>query len=388
MKNQELVSYIRNRKLRRGIQIKFWRSRWRSGVMRGIERLMSGSNVSDRLAGNGIQLAHIPLLKTKIIAHEIYSRPRVLKDLEVKVQENRRITISAVKGPVYKIILREGIVSLRDGSVWFEDGFILDDVLPHWQQLLYAGGLTDSLKNMSRVELKLPGDWTFLPKSNYFYHQFTENLPKALKSLKDKPEIGVIAPFDTTPSLKELLAALPNKIFYCHESIIQVEKLHTVTSARIFTSEDGELLRQFAFNAVPNIDLGQNLEKIYVVRGNLDRGDEKLESRLMERLSNCGFRTIQTESMSISDQIKTFARAEIIISFHGGALTNCIWMPKGNHVLEIFNHPFRTYDFARLATEMELNYVPVELSDTKASTNEKVELVINEYFKICNQSKD
>ena len=69
------------------------------------------------------------------------------------------------------------------------------------------------------------------------------------------------------------------------------------------------------------------------------------------------------DELPIHEQIAVIRRASSIVSFHGGALSHLVWCDKGTKVLEIFNHPYRSYDFARIAIEGGLTYSAVDTSN-------------------------
>ena len=80
----------------------------------------------------------------------------------------------------------------------------------------------------------------------------------------------------------------------------------------------------------------------------------------MDILTGKGFKVIYPQQIPVIEQVQVFNSAERIISFHGGALSNLVWCKKGTRILEIFNHPYRSYDFARIAAEGELRYFALD----------------------------
>jgi len=63
-------------------------------------------------------------------------------------------------------------------------------------------------------------------------------------------------------------------------------------------------------------------------------------------------------------------------------------MKEAGHMIEIFNHPFRTYDFVRLSSEMALNYHAIELSTLDTSTSDKAQIVLNICLKVISETGD
>jgi capsular polysaccharide biosynthesis protein len=59
------------------------------------------------------------------------------------------------------------------------------------------------------------------------------------------------------------------------------------------------------------------------------------EAELAAALAPLGFRTVVPERMSVADQVRTFARAQVIVAAHGAGLTNMIFAPREALVVEV-----------------------------------------------------
>ena len=53
-----------------------------------------------------------------------------------------------------------------------------------------------------------------------------------------------------------------------------------------------------------------------------------------------GFEPITLESLSIAEQVKTFAEATHIVAPHGAGLVNCLWCRPGTKVYELTHEAF------------------------------------------------
>jgi capsular polysaccharide biosynthesis protein len=140
---------------------------------------------------------------------------------------------------------------------------------------------------------------------------------------------------------------------------IRFENYLAVTAPRGISEKAVELIRS-------QVDLvrGGEKKRLFRARGaSLDRADAALEAAVMERLDDLGFELVNPSTMSVSEQVKLFSSAEIVVGMHGGALANIVWANPGTHVIELFNHPYRTQDFARLAAACKHRYSCIEASD-------------------------
>jgi hypothetical protein len=89
-------------------------------------------------------------------------------------------------------------------------------------------------------------------------------------------------------------------------------------------------LRDPALELVPG-------RRIYVTRGR-ERNNRIVtnEPELMEMLGNLGFTMVDPGSLSVADQIRTFAEAECIVGPHGGGLASLAFASPGASVVELF----------------------------------------------------
>lgn len=109
------------------------------------------------------------------------------------------------------------------------------------------------------------------------------------------------------------------------------------------------------------IENGENQRKIYVSRRN-SRGRKVLNDNEVERvLMENGFESVELESTSFAEQVRLFANCESLVSIHGAALTNMLFMPPGSQVIEFYPRGFTEREFfnacyLRLSKILGLNH--------------------------------
>jgi capsular polysaccharide biosynthesis protein len=76
--------------------------------------------------------------------------------------------------------------------------------------------------------------------------------------------------------------------------------------------------------------------RIYITRppGLLRRVEN--DDEVAEVVAGYGFDPVDTAQMSFCDQVRSFSRAEALISVHGAGLANGVFMPLGAQVLELY----------------------------------------------------
>lgn len=77
-------------------------------------------------------------------------------------------------------------------------------------------------------------------------------------------------------------------------------------------------------------------KRIYISRKAAVRGIVN-EEELEPVLKRFGFQSVQTETLSFSEQVRLFSEADFILGAHGAGMLNSIFSPPGTIVMEIYN---------------------------------------------------
>jgi hypothetical protein len=364
-KESDSRAFMRNRKNPLWVAIPYWASRWRSGLIRLLERALSGSNISDRLGGDLSQIQHLDEVAKQIQELQTVSSPVLSNRIEIDGFPTYQASLQRKMG-----IIKDCAVNINSGLIRLNSGFILDGALPHWQQLMYQGGFVHEYRSLRKPKSHLSGTYLIVPSAKYFYHFVIEDLPNISWALENYPECKVLLSTKSSAWQFEILENLSIPFDVSPLESCVIEKVVFVTAPRVLTSPDITRIQGFRKNSNSKIN---NL-KIFVARGVKDRGDLKLENQLIDFLSSKGYLVIYTDEISFAEQRDFFERASRVISFHGGALTNLVWCQPQTKVLEIFNHAFRTYDYAKLCAEAQLDYYSLNLFNFDSGSHVSAQL--------------
>lgn len=78
-------------------------------------------------------------------------------------------------------------------------------------------------------------------------------------------------------------------------------------------------------------------KRLYLSRGDKPNTRRYVEeAKLVPELAQRGFTVLDPGTLSVQEQINTFAGAEIVIAPHGAGLTNITFCQPGTHVIEMF----------------------------------------------------
>jgi capsular polysaccharide biosynthesis protein len=102
---------------------------------------------------------------------------------------------------------------------------------------------------------------------------------------------------------------------------------------------------------LPRVDLTGPRQRIYVTRGPSANNRAVLnDDEVTALLESRGFVLVDPGTMSVAEQIRTFANADVIVATHGAALANLVFASPGATVIELFPVGCLLPDYWRMAS--------------------------------------
>lgn len=202
------------------------------------------------------------------------------------------------------------------------------------------------------------GLWLIDNWSSGYFHWFGDVLHKYY-SIKHK-NYKLLLPFRysridfITESAKYLDIQLyfiePNKIVKCRNLIVVPTSF---ISGNYYESIFKDLKKSLKFKKTKN----SSERIIYISRSKTQRRKVENETEIVNVIQKFNGKIVCLENFSWLEQLHLFSNSELIISPHGGGLTNMIFMNSNSKVLE-FRHP-KSYIqnmFFSMASALELDY--------------------------------
>lgn len=143
-----------------------------------------------------------------------------------------------------------------------------------------------------------------------------------------------------TPYQEQLLSLLDLDRF----PIIPVTPARTVRASTLFVpclQNPVEMAPSWTVSwlreRLPPKAIADRASRLYVTRGS-GRNTRRLvqEELIWPELQKRGFVRVDPGSLSVREQIDTFAAAEVIVGLHGAAMTNVVFAQPGVRILEVF----------------------------------------------------
>ncbi len=169
--------------------------------------------------------------------------------------------------------------------------------------------------------------------SNGFFHWLFEDLPPYLFALEaSKNPVTLVS--DSAPNF--VIGLLP----LISGEVVRVPRFVS-TKSLTFVSKGPNtgwpdpadiqtISRFFAKHIQPTIPT----KKIYISRVKASRSPN-FEKELICKLSSAGWLILETESMSLINQIETISTAAVICGVHGAGLSGIAWMAPGTTMIEL-----------------------------------------------------
>lgn len=197
------------------------------------------------------------------------------------------------------------------------------------------------LKGFRRVEGEGPFFHVFNSWGTGYYHWLLEVLPKFLMFEQDLKGGTVLLPRNPPQFILEFLATFGFNRYLELNTNLLIPRLEVISNPNsgCFSKMQIELLRtrlqeHFGVSGRAETDARR---AIYVSRRS-SRGRKVVnDEQISEVFRQLGIDVVELDSMGFEEQVRMFSSCSLLVSIHGAALANMIFMPEGSRVIEL--HP-------------------------------------------------
>lgn len=175
----------------------------------------------------------------------------------------------------------------------------------------------------------------FSPWSKGYYHWLTEVAIKPLLFREELLDGIILLPENTQNFVTDFfdlfgfnnLKTLKDNVFFKKLSVVTNPRTNHYNKEHIFLLRDQVLSK---------VEKEKTPRKLYVSRKNAKKRKVVNEDELSDGLKQLGFECVDLENTPFTEQVKLFGNCETLVSIHGAALTNSIFMPAGSSVIELY----------------------------------------------------
>lgn len=208
-------------------------------------------------------------------------------------------------------------------------------------------------------------------KGNY-YHWMTDLLPRLLLirkiSLPDFDHRSLIIHHPAAPYEADTFSLLNIPA----RQVVRLKPFETAqaddlvvadyhNNAKAFSPWKRALLDEFKQSVVASSLMDQPTEKIYLYRGKQRKRCLIGEDRLVGVLKKQGFRVVDPQRLSLTEQISLAANARVVVGLHGAALANTIFCHEGTLVVELRSTINPPDHYAHIAQTYNLRFETVSI---------------------------
>ena len=221
---------------------------------------------------------------------------------------------------------------------------------------LFKAAIRLQVSRTGKLELGILGlqDW-----ANNYFHWMTEMLPRIVAMKHQQPSIPVIIPSNylAYPFIVESLELLKIdvKIVDVRQSL-KIDRLYAISIPHVGRFNEG-LMHFFRDKMLTGTSsCSPPFRNIYITRGKARRRRISNEDEVFESLEKKGFEKLVLEDLKLLDQVKVFQEARIVVANHGAGLANCMFMQKGQTIIELKSENNRYWCYFSMARVFGLKY--------------------------------
>jgi capsular polysaccharide biosynthesis protein len=277
--------------------------------------------------------------------------------LQREVANQRGRYLVAIPGA--RLVSGDGIVVLPDGRFATESVYTRD-VLEQNHQL---HGIA------RRPIVERPGEYFSLivrwSRSGNYYHWMHDTLTRLYAASERLPRTTrYIVPADLSPLQRETLRLVglddEQLVPFAGDEVWQLEVLHFAppTTSSGSDRRDADLWVRDRILEGFGITPASTGRRLFVSRRMARRRRLVNEEAVEACLRGYGFETCIAESLSLREQVATFAQADAVVSTHGAGFTNMLFSPPGLRVLDMLEpaKSHQAYVFWAMAEELGHEY--------------------------------
>lgn len=289
---------------------------------------------------------------------------------EITVKRKLPVNLNPNDMPLFKDSLVETFERIH--PIHLKNAWILQDTVFSPGELKFYASHTHNadlgpLQFAKRVAYCSTKSWKRIPKgmwvidewsANYF-HWTNDCLSRIWEGLERDKDCPVILP-ESYKSLGYVTQSLEiigvKAVFFKSSENLQVDTL--ILTARTspfphFHPESPKQTRENLSILSPKLPW----RKVYVSRKLAPKRKAHNESEVEVILQKRGFEIVYAEKLSFSQQVQLMSETQVLVSLHGAALTNMLFLPKDSKVLELRNvGDAVTQCYFNLASALELPY--------------------------------
>ena len=331
MNDSAADAWVHSQKPLRINQLKYWISRWRSALIRILEKLLIGSSLSSILVQDISSLSRLKSAMEKVEDVVLLEDAQVIPRI-FSADEKKFPIFSDSRRAIFRYVIKDAVIHLESGLANVCGGFLIEELFGHHTGVFGGGTAVHEYHATMKPTNRLEGYWTVMPAPRFYFHFIAQTLPTLLRALAHPKIQGVVVSSGTPKWAVEVLESMNVEIQYISGETIEIENYVCCSVPQVTSKSDVDLMRE-KFSGYLSSE-GRNLA--FAGRGNRIRSLGLLEDEVARIVEDHGGNLVDPETLGWKRELEFFSGLDRFIFVGGSASANVVWMRPGTKVLALF----------------------------------------------------
>ena len=309
-------------------QIRYWRLRWRSALMRILEKILIGNSLSTLVVRDFSSLSRFEAAMNFVEEIELLEDARLI-ERTFDSGGTKFPTFCDSRRAIFRYSIKDAVVHLESGLANVCGGFLVEELMESLADVFGGGTAVHEYHATNRPSQRFDGYWTVVPIPRFYYHFITQTLPTLLREISHVKLQGILASEKMPSWARDAIETLNVPVLYLSNKTVEIEHYVCCSVPQITSKSDVLLLREkYAANLSKQ---GRNLA--FIGRGNRNRNLGTVEDKIANFVESHGGSVVDPELLGWKEELEFFSGVDRLILVYGSASANVIWMKPGTKVL-------------------------------------------------------
>lgn len=320
--------WVSTQKPSRRVQIRYWRIRWRSALMRILEKILIGNSLSTLVIRDFSSLSRFGAAMQYVEEIELLEEAQLIQRT-FDFGGTHFPTFSDFRRAIFRYTIQDAVVHLESGLANVCGGFMVEELMESLADVFGGGTAVHEYHATNKPSQRFAGYWTVVPTPRFYYHFIAQTLPTLFREMSHVKLQGILASEKMPGWARDAIKALNVPVVYLPNITVEIEHYVCCSVPQITSKSDVHLLREkYAANLSTN---GRNLA--FIGRGNRNKNLGAIEHEIANFVETHGGVVVDPELLGWKEELDFFSGVDRLILVYGSASANVVWMKPGTKVL-------------------------------------------------------
>ena len=257
------------------VQIRYWRLRWRSALIRILEKVLIGNSLSTLVIRDFSSLSRFEAAMQYVEEIELLEDAQLIQRT-FDFGGTQFPTFCDFRRAIFRYTIKDAVVHLESGLANVCGGFMVEELMESLADVFGGGTAVHEYHATKRPSQRFDGYWTVVPTPRFYYHFIAQTLPTLFRELSHVKLQGILASEKMPSWARVAIEELNVPVVYLPNNAVEIEHYVCCSVPQITSKSDVFLLREkYAANLSTN---GRNLA--FIGRGNRNKNLGSIENEI------------------------------------------------------------------------------------------------------------